>query len=153
MRSAPAHASRRSRIERLESQADQEQLVAFITCCLGTDGPNFAEHLAHRAARVLELGALKDLRDEAAARLEHSFGELERADHELVTSKLIGMALAARLGRHVADDQVERASQALRIGFESVQRTNLCMGWECEIRVVEVDPEHATARTDLLGCV
>lgn len=109
MRSALARGSRRSAIEWFESQSDQEKLVAFVACCVWTDGPHFAEYLPHRASCVLELRTLKNLRDEAAPRLEHGLGELERADHQLVASKLIGMALSARLGRHVADDQVERA--------------------------------------------
>lgn len=153
MRSALAHGSKRSAIEWFESEADQEQLVAFVACCVGTDGSHFAEHFAHRAASVLELRALKNLRDEAAAWLEHGLCELERADHELVASKLIGMTLSARLGRHVADDQVERASETLRIGFESVEYTNLCVGWQRETRVAEVDTENATARADLFSCV
>ena len=153
MRSALARVSKRSAIECFESQADQEKLVAFVACCVRTDGAHFAEHFPHRAACVLELRALKYLRDEAAPRLEHGLGELERAYHELVASKLIGMALSARFGRHVADDQVEWASQALRVGFESVQHTNLRVGWQRETGVAEVDPKHVPARADLFSGV
>lgn len=76
MQSARVHASRTSSSNRLKVQTDEEQFVALVSGRFGAKGPHFAKYLTNRVARLFELGALEDLGNEGAARLEHRLCQL-----------------------------------------------------------------------------
>lgn len=60
------------------------------------------------------------------------------------------MPLAARPGRHVADDDVERSSERLGIGCEGVECANLRVRGQRGFMLVQIDPEDASTRPDAL---
>jgi hypothetical protein len=66
---------------------------------------------------------------------------------------LIGVSLAARLRRHVADDHIERSTKVLWIDREGIERSNLCVRGQGNLGIVQVDSENVPARPDALGSV
>lgn len=136
-----------------EPQADQEYFVALVACGFRADDANLVEDGAKRIARLFELGALKDLCDERTSGQKHGFGQLEGAHDQLVASILVRVSLAARLRCHVADHQVERPAQRGWVDLERVERADLGLRRERDIRALEIDPEDASRLPHTLSSI